>query len=271
VEQTLAELQQRLWRLVTAPDGDRSGADALLRGDPTISASDRLSVYANAYFARLHDALRDDFPALARALGAEAFHDLVKTYLMTNPPTRPSLREAGASLPQHLATEPFAGIFARRCEYAADLASLELALAEAFYAPDARAVTHEELAAVPADRWPALRFALAPALRVVRCDWPVHEIRERCDAEQDGAMWPAAPALAREPTAVRVFRSSERVRYRVIARDESEALAAAAAGETFAAICECVTAVVGEADAARRSAELLGAWLADGMIAEIAR
>jgi hypothetical protein len=53
-------------------------------------------------------------------------------------------------------------------------------------------------------------------------------------------------------------------------RDEHDALAAAAAGETFAAICERVTGAVGEADAARRSAELLGAWVADGLIAELA-
>jgi hypothetical protein len=270
MEQTLAQIQQRLWQLVTAPDDDATGIDALVRGDPDASAADRLSVYANAYFARLHDCLRDDFPALALAIGADAFHDLVKTYLMMHPPTRPSLREAGAYLPEHLATEPFAAIFARRCAYAADLARLELAIAEAFYAPDARAVARAELAGVPAGRWPALRFALSPALRFVRCSWPVHRIRERCDREADDASWEAAPALEPEPTAVRVFRSDDRVEYRAIAHDEREALEAAAAGETFAAICERLGAVVGEADAARRAAELLGRWIADGLIAEIA-
>ena len=71
--------------------------------------ADRLAVYANAYFARIHDCLRDDFGALARALGPAAFHDLVKTYLMMHAPTRPSLRHAGAHLAEHLSTEPFAG------------------------------------------------------------------------------------------------------------------------------------------------------------------
>ena len=281
MEQTLAQVQQRLWRLVTEPDGvaaalsaqgdvDGSGLAAFVRGDPGLSAADRLSVYADAYFARLHDALGDDYPALARALGAEAFHDLVKTYLMMHPPTHASLREAGASLPGHLSTEPFAAIFARRCAYAADLAQLELALALAFYAPDARAAARAELAAVAADRWPALRFALAPAVRVVRCSWPVHRIRERYDAEQDGTTWSAAPELAAEPTAVLVHRWHERVLYRAVPRDECDALAAALAGEQFAAICERVAAVVGEADAAQRAAALLGAWIADGLIAEIA-
>jgi hypothetical protein len=272
MEQTLARIQRQLWRLVTAPEdlAGEPGPHALLQGSAELTAADRLSVYANAYFARLHDALRDDFPALARALGADAFHDLVKTYLMVHPPGRPSLREAGAALPGHLAADPFAAIFAGCCAYAADLAVLELAIVEVFYAPDARAVARAELAAVAPDRWPALRFALAPALRIVRCDWPVHEIRERFDREEDGAAWAAAPALAPEPTALRVFRTGERVRYRAMPRDEHDALAAAAAGETFAAICERVTGAVGEADAARRSAELLGAWVADGLIAELA-
>ena len=81
-------------------------------------------MYANAYFARLHACLRDDFPALARALGPAAFHDLVKTCLMMHPPTRPSLRHAGAHVAEHFATK-LAAIFARNRPYAADLARLE--------------------------------------------------------------------------------------------------------------------------------------------------
>ena len=79
-----------------------------------------------------------------------------------------------------------------------------------------------------------------------------------------------APVLEHEPTAICVTRSDERVRYRAIPPGECEALAAAMDGETFAAICERVAEEVGEADAARRAAELLGAWVADGLIAGIA-
>lgn len=124
--QSLGASQHWLRRLITEPDGveaglatvgDPEGAQlaTIVRGDRGLAPVDRLAVYANAYFTRIHDCLREDFGALARALGPAGFHDLVKTYLMMHPPARPSLRHAGAHLAEHLATEPFAQIFARRC------------------------------------------------------------------------------------------------------------------------------------------------------------
>src|SRR4029453_3454547 len=158
-------------------DLHRQHLDALLRGDRGLAPVDRLSVYANAYFGRLCDSLRDDFPALARALGTAAFHDLVKTYLMMHPPTRPSLRHAGAHLVDHLATEPFAEIFTRRVPYVADLGQFEWAMAEAFYAADSPILVREELAAVAPDGWGELRFETTPSLQLLSCAWPVQVVR----------------------------------------------------------------------------------------------
>ncbi len=225
-------------------------------------------MYSNAYFARLHACLREDFPALARALGPAAFHDLVKTYLMMHPPTRPSLRDAGASLAEHLATEPFAAIFARRCPYPADLARLEWAMTEAFYAEDAPVLAREELAAVTPDAWPSLRFELAPSLQLLTCAWPVHAARERFDRAGE-AEWDEAPRLVHETTYLRVWRCDERVRLRTMARIELEALRAARASETFAAICDRLVSTVGVTEAAPRAAALVSSWVSDGLLARL--
>lgn len=273
-------MQQRLRRLITEPDGveaalaaegDTDGAQlaALIRADRGLSPVDRLAVYANAYFARLHDCLREDFAALARTLGPAAFHDLVKTYLMVHPPTRPSLRHAGAHLAEHLATQPFATIFSRRCPYAADLARLEWAMAEAFYAEDALVLGREELAAVAPEQWANLRFEVSPSLQLLTCAWPVHAVRERFDQEDVEAAWDDAPPLSAEPTDLRVWRLDERVRYRAIARDEFEALGAAEAGKPFAAICDRLVATVGAAEAAPRAAGLVASWVSDGLLARL--
>jgi hypothetical protein len=147
----------QLWRLIAAPSGVEPVA-GLLRGDANASSAERLGVYANAYFARLHDCLAEDFGATARALGSDAFHDLVKTYLMIHPPQRPSLHHAGTHLAEHLATPPFAAIFARRCSYAADLARLEWAIARAFTAPDAPVLERAALAAVAPDEFAGCAF-----------------------------------------------------------------------------------------------------------------
>ena len=215
---------------------------------------------------RLHDCLREDFGALARALGAAAFHDLVTTYLMMHPPTCPSLRHAGAHLAEHLTTEPFQAIFSRRCAYVADLARLEWAMTESFSAEDAPILPREDLAAVVPEAWRSLRFETTPSLQRLAFAWPVHGVRERFDREDPETAWHEPPSLVAAPTHVRVWRLDERVRYRAIRQLESEALGAATAGEPFGAICERMVEVVGEAEAALQAAAMLSSWVSDGLL-----
>jgi len=269
----LGALQEELWRHITAPSRDEPPADdrelaAFLRGGASATPSERLGVYANAYFARLHDCLADDFGALARALGPDAFHDLVKTYLMIHPPERPSLRHAGAHLAEHLATPPFAEIFARRCAYAADLARLEWAIVLAFAAPDAPVLARAVLAEIAPEAWAELRFTVTPSLALLTCAHPVQIARERFEREEEDATWTLPPALAAEPTAIRVWRCEERVRFAPIGAEECRALDGVRAGATFSELCGRL-AEVGEENAAARAAALLASWVADGLLAGV--
>jgi hypothetical protein len=272
----LGAAQNQLRRLITDPDGvevalaasgDPDGArlGGLLRSDRALPAAERLAVYANAYFLRIRDCLREDFGALASVLGEAAFHDLVKTYLMAHPPSRPSLRHAGAQLAAHLRTEPFAAIFSQRCSYAADLADLEWAIVEAFYAPDAAAIGADAFAQLAPEDWADLRFELTPSLRTIACDWPVQRVREHFDEHANAPAQEGQP-LAADPTQIRVWRRGERVLYRAIAPLDTAALEAAASGDSFGAICERVEAAVGDAEAPRIGVDLLASWLAAGLI-----
>jgi hypothetical protein len=270
----LDSLQHRLSQLITEPSGveaalaDDSELAALVRGDG-VAPVERVAVYANAYFVRLHDCLREDFGALACALGADAFHDLVKTYLMVHPPAQPSLRHAGAQLAAHLAAPPFAEIFARRCAFAADLARLEWAIAEAFTAPDAPVLAREDLAAVAPEAWADLRFETAPSLQLLGCAWPVQRARELFEAQDEGVFWSEPPGLAPEPTAIRVWRRDERVRYAKISVLELEALGGVRSGESFSALCERISARLGEAEAAAQAAAFVSSWIAEGLLARV--
>jgi hypothetical protein len=269
------ETQRWLARLITAPEGVGAGLAAegdpdgvrlagLLRDDRGLAPADRLVVYANAYTARIEECLREDFGALAAALGADAFYDLVLTYLMVFPSERPSLREAGGRLAEHLATEPFAGIFGRRCAFAADLARLEWAMAESFFAADAPVLARDALAGVAPEAWAELRFAPSPSLRLLDCAWPVHRARQAFDADLPG------PALAPEATSICVWRADERVRYRALAPLEAAALGAARAGETFGAICARIAEAVPEPEVPGRASAFLASWIAAGLLAHLA-
>jgi hypothetical protein len=267
--------QRRIWRWLTAPsgvraalaeEGDPDGASlaAVVRGDARCSALARLEIYANAYFQRVHDALAEDHAALAAALGAGWFHDLVTAYLLAHPPAHPSLRFAGSELARFLDAGVGAAPFRRRFPFAADLARLEWALSFAFDAADAEPLRREDLAAIPLAEWEHLVLALHPSLQTLRLAWPVAALREAFDAH--GAARVRAPASP-EACAVVVWRRGERVFFRTAEPLELELLEAARAGARFGALCAAAAREVGGATAPARAASWLAAWVGAGLLA----
>ena len=104
----LKELESLLYRLITAPSGvaeglaaerdlGAGGLDAIVLGDDRLSAEARVDIYANMYFYRILDALKEDFPATLAVLGDDNFHNLVTGYLLEYPPTEPSISHCGQS------------------------------------------------------------------------------------------------------------------------------------------------------------------------------
>ena len=200
-----------------------------------------------------------------RVLGEADFRGLVQAYLRAHPPHRPSLRDAGARLPEFLAGSPEAAALRSRHAFAPDLARLEWALVEAFDAADAPALPREALAAVAPERWAPLRFVFQPALRLLALGFPVQRVRQAVDAG-DGEL---AAALAPLPTQVCVWRQEERVFYRALESVEAEALAGALAGAPFGRLCEGIAARLSEAEAPLRAAGLISRWQEDGWLAAL--
>src|SRR5579875_2919948 len=93
-------------------------------GDERLSASERIAIYANAYFYRLLDCLRDDFPATAAVVGASAFEELARAYLRRYRPTEPSIFHVGRYFANFLAEHPLLA----RWPFLSELARLERTL-----------------------------------------------------------------------------------------------------------------------------------------------
>jgi len=167
----LAEIQTLLWTLITAPEGAEKGLARLtapqrslaayVRGSTRLSAVERLEVYADMYFYRLRDCLKEDFGALSAVAGDDNFHNLITDYLLAHPPVHFSLRYAGQHLPDFVVGHPLS----RQWPYLGNLATLEWAILEAFGAPDAVPLTVETVRSIPPASWPeitrGLRFARA--------------------------------------------------------------------------------------------------------------
>jgi hypothetical protein len=270
--QALAEVQRRLWRLISAPDGVATAlaaeADAGGHGlaswivdDAQLDAVRRLEVYANAYFQRIHDCLERDFGALAAGIGEAGFHDLVTAYLIAHPSRHASLRFIGAALPDYLADATQAAPFRRRWPWASDLARFEWALGSAFDAADANPLSRQDLALAASDAWDPLVLRFAPAVAVVETEWPVHDAYTTWSAEQ-------ALKLGAEPraTCICVWRRGETVHHRVLDALEARLLQAAHAGICFGELCALAAEQRGQAHAPTLAAEFLGRWVDDGLV-----
>jgi hypothetical protein len=168
------------WDLITAPEGVRPGLetlvrdgkaapsaiDALIAGDERLPAAERLDIYANMYFFRLLDCLREDFPRLANALGEDRFHNLATDYLMAHPSENPSLRYLGRRLPEFLAGHTLN----RESPCLTGLARLEWTRADLFDAADARPLGRDDLGRLSQEQAGDLALRAVPAFRLLRLD-----------------------------------------------------------------------------------------------------
>ncbi|MCC6521067.1 MAG: putative DNA-binding domain-containing protein [Polyangiaceae bacterium] len=260
----LARLQARLFRLVAQPAPVDEAARALAAEDPgahplaawiaggdEARAVERLTIYANQYFVRHRDALREIFAACAALAGQEAFDACVAAYLGAERLRGPSLDEAGDGFAAFLERE--AGARGLRADLGS-LAALERARREAFVGADAAPLRRDELARVPADDWPALRLALVPSARLVATS---HAVEALWLAHDRGL---APPGVVAGPGTLAVWRRGPSVYHRALAPDEAGALARVRARATFAEVCEPF-------DEPERALELLAQWRADELFA----
>jgi hypothetical protein len=261
----LRQLQALLYNLIVAPNGvadalaHEAGAKELAQiivGDERMTAAERAGIYANAYFYRLLDALKEDFSATFAVAGADEFHNLITGYLIAHPPTEPSLHYAGRYLADYLGGSPMF----ERWPFMADLARLERALIESFHAADAPALDRAAVQSIPAEKWPAIGLRFHPAAHLLNLQWRVDAILravvQNCELPQ---------ALA-EPVTLIVWRKQAQVLHRPAEPAEAMALNLIERGSDFGTVCEAISAVEVEDDLPKLINRLLVRWLDDGLL-----
>jgi hypothetical protein len=264
----LKELQSLLYRLITAPSGvaeglaaerglGADGLDAIVLGDERLSAAARVDIYANMYFYRILDALKEDFPATRAVLGDDNFHNVVTGYLIEHPPTEPSLFYCGRYLADYLGDHPIR----EGTPFVADLARLERAIVEVFQGPNAQTLDPDALRAIAPADWPAMKLRVQPSAQVLALDWRVSEIVR---AVEEGRAW--APAM-RGAIKVIVWRQNSHVQHRELETIEADALEAVARGESFAEVCEVVATHADIEYPVAAMNRMLARWLSDGLLA----
>jgi hypothetical protein len=227
-------------------------AGQVLRPSRRMTAQQQMQVYNGAYLARLVEVMQGDFGAVQHVLGEDAFRELVARYVAAHPSRHPNLNQLGARFAAFVASQRKLPHRA----FVAELATLELAMCQAFDAPEFTSLTETEMSEMPADQWPRARLTLNPSVRLCAFCHPVDEFFQAWkegkpfDVPERAASW------------LCVFRKDDRVWRQRLAGPAHAVLTALAGGRSL-----------GEALAHAEDAEQVGAWFrefaADGLFSAV--
>jgi hypothetical protein len=153
-------------------DPDRPTPAGLV-GPDGLPSDRRFAVYRNNVSASLIRVLEAGFPCTLKLVGEAFFRAMAGEFARAQPPKGRIMMLYGAEFPTFLAGFPPVA----HLGYLPDVARLEQALRESYHSADAPALTPAELTALPPEALSLSPLRLAPALRMVRSDWPVLSIR----------------------------------------------------------------------------------------------
>jgi hypothetical protein len=190
-----------------------------------IAAERRIQVYRNNSLITLGEALKATFPVVCRLVDERFFDYAARSFIRAHPPGQPRLAEYGDQFADFLAG--FAP--AQSLPYLADVARLEWAINAAYHAPDREPLQPVAIAAIPAEAYPGLTFALDPACAVLRSPYPVDELWRANQPDRDGS----GVDLGAGECRLLVHRIDDDVRLQRLSAGELAMTEALAAGRTL--------------------------------------
>ena len=246
--------------------------DYLLRGDRAVEAEvvgtarvpvdTRLGIYAGAYRSRLAEALENNYPVLAKLLGAADFNMLASEYIAAHDSPFFSIRYYGDGLAKFLATrEDYAA-----APVLAELAQWEWAMTTVFDAADATALRAEDLGRIPPQRWAQLRLRWHPSVQRLTLWWNVPQLWQALSEDRERPEM----ALAAVPVEWLLWRENLTSYFRSLPATEASVLDAARSGWPFGELCTLLCEELGDDEAPAQAAVLLRTWIGSGLIVSAA-
>jgi hypothetical protein len=226
-----------------------------------VSAETRLSIYREAYQARLIDALNSNYPMLYEFLGTEIFTELAADYIQQHPSTYRSIRWFGDQLPAFLNDHPDYKMYA----YLTELAEFEWAQALAFDAADAVVLTIADIQTIAPEVWQDMHFLPHPSVNRLNFSWNVVPLWQAM--MDDLAI--EDPVETTLPTAWIVWRHDLINQYAALENDEACVLDAILNGKSFGDMCEILCEWTNEDEVGLRAASLLSTWIQLGLFSEV--
>jgi len=203
----LSDVQRWMMAVISHPDGVDEGANAeeaqrwieagagnlesVVTRSRQLSASERLAIYGNAYYARLLECLGEVYPVLKRTLGDEVFDGFAFGYLQDYPSQSYTLNHLGGKFPDYLREtrpDPEEEGDTDWADFLIDLARLEWTIYDVFDGPgleDRPAMAPPDFKDLDPSAWLELKFQTAPCLRLLRFDYPVNDHYSKVRSSED--------------------------------------------------------------------------------------
>jgi Putative DNA-binding domain len=221
----------------------------------------RLDIYSNAYRLRLFEVFELEYENLQKIMGEEEFAKMAFSYIDLYPSRHFSIDKLTQQLPKFLSEDSFY----RKKPYLAEVAELIWFLSRSMEAADAPVLKHEDLAAIPQDRWGDIHFTLHPSVKLLTQQWNAL------------ALWQAASANSKalqvkkqaEPTFCVVWRRGIESFFNPLTKAEACMLEALQNNLSFADVCEKLLDFFPEDEVAGFAVNLLVRWLNDGMLSTV--
>ncbi|MCY2961297.1 MAG: DNA-binding domain-containing protein [Planctomycetota bacterium] len=227
----------------------------------TLTAQERVEIYADMHVARLVNVLAEDYPAVRAVAGHDDFDVLARGYLADHPPRSFTLSVLGRHLPEWIASN---AILPRR-ELLTDLARLELAMTRVFDAPRESVLAPADIAALPPSTWADPRPRLISALELLEFEHRANAIVRAVRQGED------LPPLDPARTRVLVWRKDD-----VVWRQDLDPVAFAALHALWerASLADAIAAAEKEhggdpAELEPRVAQWMSDWSQDGLFSSI--
>jgi hypothetical protein len=280
-------VQRWFQAVVTHPEGVEGGAEseeaqrlirlrqgeleAVIRRSKSLTAAERMAIYANAYYARLLECMEAWFPVLKSALGEEVFNSFAFEYLQRYPSKSYTLDRLGENFSRFLDETRPGPEEGGWPDFLIDLATLEWNIHQVFDGPGVEfqpLLTAETLRSFPAERFAEARLVPVPCLRLLAFRYPVnayYTAARRAGEGEEAPVPDAAPelvALSRRDFVVRRY-PLDAAQHALLRR----VLAGATVGEAIAAAA-AISGLDDEALAAALQA-WFRLWTAEGFFQSI--
>lgn len=176
----LNEIQTRFHNTLLNREATEPRALAGLLREGGIPLQNRLQVYRDNVIAGLTKVLAESFPVTDVLVGRGFFEGMARAFILAHPPAQGCLTWYGAGFDVFVEYyEP-----AKTLAYLPDVARMEIAMNEAYYAPDDKPLTPEHLARTSPDNLSETVLQLRASVRLIRSDFPLNTIRVFCEAGQ---------------------------------------------------------------------------------------